>query len=134
MEINANKNFIADIKQIQLALELYFDGVGAGQYPAATATCDATTNAYGLEVLSANNYIPQIPRDPSSTTTCYKYAAPTGTRTTYHLGATIEDTANPALNGDKDCISSGTANCVTGVTSYTNGFDGAVAAVYDLIP
>ena len=30
---------IVDVKQIQLALELYFDGQGS-QYPAASATCD----------------------------------------------------------------------------------------------
>lgn len=127
---------ITDVKQIQLALELYFDGQGS-QYPLASGTCNAATNAYGLEVLSANGFIPQVPRDPlssSGTPICYSYAAPsTGSRTTYHLGATIEDSATTALNGDKDCTSSGTANCVTGITSYTNGFAGT-DPVYDVIP
>lgn len=126
---------ITDIKQLQLALELYFDGVGASNYPAASATCNATT-FYGLEALSSNGYIPQIPVDPlGGATPCYRYAAASsGTRSTYHLGTTLEDTANPALNGDKDCDSSDNIPvCVAGVT-YTNGFDGSAAAVYDVIP
>lgn len=126
---------ITDIKQIQLALELYFDA-NASQYPAASATCNAATNAYGLELLSTGGYIPQISRDPLSTTAapiCYFYATPTGTRTTYHLGATLEEATHPALNGDKDCTSSGTATCVSGVTAYTNGFAGT-DPVYDVIP
>ena len=124
---------IVDVKQIQLALELYFDGQGS-QYPAASATCDASTS-YGLEALTTAGYIPQVPRDPTASPNCYEYAAAsTGSRTTYHIGATIEDTSNPALSTDKDCRSDGTAPlCVTGLT-YTNGFDGTVAAVYDVMP
>lgn len=124
---------VVDIKQVQLALELYFDGQGS-QYPTASVTCDATT-AYGLEALVTGGYIPQVPRDPTASPNCYKYAAAsTGSRTTYHIGATLEDTSNPALSADKDCRSDGTAPlCVSGLT-YTNGFDGTVAALYDVIP
>lgn len=121
---------ITDVKQIQLALELYFDGTGANQYPVATtgATNCTATLAYGLQVLATSNYIPQIPRDPNMTgvDACYAYATPSsGTRTTYHLGSSLEDTAHPALSGDKDCSSSGTADCVSGITTaYTGGFAG----------
>lgn len=117
---------ITDIKQIQLALELYFDGQ-SNKYPQANTTCNATTNAYGLEALATNNYIPQVPRDPLSTSVCYKYATKTAegaSPITYHLGATLEDPANQALNGDKDLDSS---------ASYTNGFNGA-DPVYDVTP
>lgn len=108
---------IADIKQIQLALELYFDGAGSNQYPASSITCSGATN-YGLEVLVTNGYIPQIPHDPSSSTTCYKYASLTaGTRNTYHLGGALEDTGNQALTGDRD-FDSATPG------TYTNGFSG----------
>lgn len=117
---------ITDIKQIQLALELYYDGTGAGQYPAASGTCDATsesaTDVYGLAALSLANYIPQVPRDPTgpATTNCYKYAALTsGARTTYHLGATLSDTANNALTGDRDAA-------VT--AAWTNDFSGLSAS------
>ncbi len=126
---------VTDIKQIQLALELYFDGAGAGQYPLASATCDGTASQ-GLEVLATNNYIPQIPRDPSNSATCYAYAsgAVSGNRLTYHLGTTLEDSTNPALNGDKDCDSTDNAPVCTAGATFTNGFDGAVATTYDVTP
>lgn len=119
---------ITDIKQIQLALELYFDGQG-NKYPSAGNTCTTPPTAAagennGLQDLVIKGYIPQIPRDPLSSSTCYRYAAPTGTPTTYHLGATIEDTAYQALSGDKDFDSSAT---------YTNGFAGT-DPIYDVTP
>lgn len=125
---------ITDIKQIQLALELYFDGVGAGAYPPSTATCDAATNRRGLEVLATNNYIPSIPRDPGAGVVCYTYATPTAPATTYHLGGTLEDTANPALNSDKDCnsLANPPTSCPT-TEAYTNGFNGA-DPVFDVVP
>lgn len=132
---------ITDIKQLQVALEFYFDGVGAANYPPSTGSCTVTGPTYnGLEVLVANGYIPAIARDPQSgitdaTAICYSYATPQGaSQTTYHLAATLEDSGNSALNTDKDCVSSGAATCVSGVTTYDNGFDGTVAATYDVIP
>jgi prepilin-type N-terminal cleavage/methylation domain-containing protein len=119
---------ITDIKQIQLALELYFDGDGAGQYPLAearsTANCNPGTSELGLEVLTAGNYIPQVPVDPNlaNPNDCYAYASVTGTRTDYHLAATLEDSGHSALSGDKDCTSAA-AGC--GAAAYTAGFAGA---------
>ncbi|MDP3769823.1 MAG: type II secretion system protein [Candidatus Sungbacteria bacterium] len=99
---------IADIKQIQLALELFFDGAGLRNYPLGTvaATCTAASQ-HGLEALVTNNYIPQMPRDPQSTLPtngCYDYSASSAVtgRTSYHLGAVLEETTNGALTGDKD--------------------------------
>lgn len=124
---------LADIKQIQLALELYFDGQGS-KYPTATTgagTCDATASAYGLEVLATNGYIPQVPRDPLSSTSCYRYATGAAPALMYHLGASLEETTNPAKDGDKDCNSSIAAGtgCPNGPTyPLTNGFVGTDAA------
>ena len=117
---------ITDLKQIQLALELYFDGQ-SNQYPAASATCTGvpTTGAgenNGLQDLVIQGYIPQISRDPlsnSGTPICYKYAALTsGPRITYHLGALIEEATNAVLTGDKD-------QAVT--AGWTNDFNGTSA-------
>lgn len=136
---------ITDIKQIQLALELYLDGFGAGQYPtAAGGTCGNppvianATESEGLQALAIQGYIPQIPRDPSNIATCYEYASATNASmliTMYHLGATLEDSTNTALNGDKDCNSTGAASppCPSGF-AWTNGFDGTVATRYDVTP
>lgn len=130
---------VTDIKQLQLALELFFDAQG-NAYPASSSTCTGAPGTGdgengGLQALANKGYIPQVPRDPNSTTaapSCYKYATPSPI-TTYHLGGTLEDGNNPALRGDKDCTSSGSATCVSGITVYTNGFAGT-DPVYDVIP
>ncbi len=92
---------ISDLKEIQLALELYYD----------------SNNYYPIK-LSANNlvsngYISVIPTDPTSAgtcvagneTSCYYYSPlcttsnplnPSG----YHLGATLENNTNSALNSE----------------------------------
>lgn len=113
---------ISDIKQLQLALELHFDGAGAGNYPLANSTaCDGTpANVYGLDVLVSGGYIAAIPRDPNAPTAsaCYRYASivggPAGARTLYHLAAVLEDPANTALTSDRDCddaTGAGTPSC-----------------------
>ena len=126
---------ITDIKQIQLALELYFDSQGS-TYPPSGA-CDAT-HSFGLEVLATNNYIPQVSRDPSNTAKCYAYGAPTtAPRVTYHLGASLEEASNPALAGDKNqAATSGWLNDFNGAnvsgTPCIAGDPGLVC--YDIVP
>jgi len=122
---------VADLSQIRLALELYFDS--ARTYPSALA-----------DLVNAGA-IPQVPRDPLlGTGTCrpgYCYAAVAPT-VTYHLGAQLEDPNHPTLNVDKDCNSTGATDlCPTG--AITGGFlgkgtgtngDNPTTPVYDLIP
>lgn len=124
---------IADIKQLQLALELFYDAQTPPAYPTASGNCSAT-EARGLELLATGGYIPQIPRDPTGAagSNCYWYASNTGTVTTYHLGATLEQTTNPVLASDKDCTSSGTpSGCPA--AAYTSGFAGT-DPTYDAVP
>jgi len=103
---------LSDIKQLQLALELYFDGP-TNEYPPGSITCSLSVN-YGMEALVTGNYIPQVPKDPLSgntdaTAVCYTYASGVLTgataRTSYHITATLEDANNSSLNGDRDCDS-----------------------------
>ena len=111
---------IADAKQIQLALELYFDAF-SGQYPAAI---------YAGAL--APTYIPVVPLDPTGGTQQYAYFMCTG-GTAYHLGVGLEDQNNPALDGDRDAGCAGTtltgaadgggatqstAGCLTGAGRY----------------
>ena len=117
---------ITDVKQLQLALELQFDGLGVGNYPVGLAADAPCTNNSGLTALVTNAYIAVIPHDPSSSATCYQYAAPT-TATVYHLGATLEDLSNTAMNGDRDCNSDAAAT-VCSTATYVNGFKGLSAA------
>lgn len=132
---------ITDLKQIQLALELYFDAQSSA-YPPGSLTCDATT-AFGLQALTPT-YIPQVPRDPlgTATTNCYRYASGVisgGSPTTYHLAARLEDGTNPSFSGDKDCDSAaGTVVCATGANyaggATTDGTGDAANRYYDLAP
>lgn len=123
---------ITDVKQIQLALELYYDAQSPQQYPAASATCDATT-ARGLQVLSTGGYIPTVPRDPNASPNCYVYSSPAAPAAAYHLGISLEESTNSALQSDKDCNSNTAGNC--GFTAIAGtGFDGTPAALYDVVP
>ncbi len=121
---------ITDLKQIQLALELFFDAQTTPAYPIATVTCDAT-NTHGLQVL-APTYIPTVPRDPNGP--CYVYASIPAPITAYHLGATMEDLTNQALNSDRDCNSLLANNCTNPGAAYTQGFDGTPATLLDYTP
>ncbi len=129
---------IADIKQLQNALELYYDSQTTPEYPAATTVCD-DTHAFGLEILVTGSHIPSVPRDPSGVagSNCYLYTSNSASpRKAYHLGATLEDSANPVLNYDKDCDSTdNNPVCAIGTTFGPAGtpFDGT-DPIYDVVP
>lgn len=139
---------ITDVKQIQLALELYFDGTGANAYPPSNANACGAAELGGLQALTTPNvYIPQVPRDPLSngSNNCYAYAAPAAPATTYHLGATLEDITNNALTGDADLASAGWAGDFSGLDANGPGLEcdavapgtaqpGGTETCYDLRP
>jgi prepilin-type N-terminal cleavage/methylation domain-containing protein len=120
---------VADIKQLQLALELYYDANSA--YP-------ATIGFGASSPLVSNGYISVIPSDPSVTPACtdgtqagcYKYAAipVNGNCTSYHIGATLE-AANAALASAPHAAASGTV-CSGSATD----FDGTPAQMFDAKP
>jgi general secretion pathway protein G len=105
---------LSDVKQLQLALALYYDSNSSG-YPATLA---------GL----APTYIPVVPTDPVGAA-AYRYSAlGSGVScTAYHLGATMEETTNQALTGDVDAAA-GTA--CTGSAADFAGTD----PIYDVKP
>lgn len=116
---------ISDVKQLQLALELYFDAVG--NYATSTA-------------LLAPDYIATVPVPPSGANqSAYAYAAlgSGASCTSYHIGAVLEDTGHTALDGDID------ADAGTACTDSAADFDGdstdcagtaGTDACYDLKP
>lgn len=97
---------ISDIKQLQLALELYFDAQSSPTYPGTLANM-------------AGNQIPTIPKDPLSADYTYERCS----ATLYHLGAALEESTNPALNSDADSATgcTGTWQVDTAVCSGTEG-------------
>ncbi len=94
---------VADIKQIQLAEELYFDATRA--YSATLATLAPT-------------YIASVPADPLTAAYTYELCSPT---TLYHVGAALEESTNPALQSDLNAAP-------TGCTVFTTGVDTAVCS------
>ena len=115
---------ISDIKNLQLALELFFDG--SQGYPANTDGANAhlfpasaATNVTGK---LAPTYIPQIPANPTGSALGYVYKCTANSTTlvevttagntcgSFMLAASLERTDNIALNNDND-------NTITGGTS-----------------
>lgn len=110
---------VTDIKQTQLALELYFDSVG--EYP------DALTSL-------APTYIPVVPDDPltGAAPNDYMYIAlstasgstcASATCLYYHLGGNLEDSTTPGLNSDADRCPVTTTGCTTLTSTNINGED-----------
>lgn len=79
---------VVDIMQLRLALDMYYNG-NSGKYPMVLSDL-------------APMYIPTIPSDPLDrilSKTSYFY---TSDGSSYHLGASLEDSANLALKSDAD--------------------------------
>lgn len=76
---------VADIKQLQLALELSYDANGS--YPAALSTSTLVTPGY----------MAAVPQDPSGGNYTYEQLS---SGSSYVLMATLEDSSNQALNSD----------------------------------
>ena len=115
---------LADIKQIQTALDLYFDANNS-EYPSG--------GVYNVALASlVGNFIPVLPSDPLAGQ-FYKYCASSlGGATSYNLAATLEEDSNPAFGSDAD------ADVTTcGDTTPGDTFDGtndATNRVYDVKP
>ena len=101
---------ISDVRQIQLALQMFYDATGA--YPTAL-------NVAGF----IPTYLSVEPKDPDGTTS-YQYCVSAAKG--YHLGtkATGLEAANTALSSDADAAA---ADCASG------GFPGT-DPVYDVTP
>ncbi len=123
---------IADIKQIQLALELYYDAHSS--YP--------TTALYGTNLVS-EGFISTVPKDPSSGLGYAYEAIGTGTTcSSYHLGAKLETTGHTALSSDADYNAVASSQCTGGtwttnadITAVNGGFNGGSdGVIYDVKP
>lgn len=133
---------VADVRQLQLALELYYDA-NSSKYPTALSALAPT-------------YIAAVPNDPGSNL-AYAYvglqgsASAAATCGSYHLGTKIEDTTanSTLLANDIDATVGGTFGTgvadgpvCTGsawagnadIAAASSDFDGSAAAVYDVRP
>ncbi len=122
---------VADIKQIQLALELYYDA--NSNYP--------NTTQYGTSLIS-QGFISAVPKDPLSLLGYAYEAIGSGTTcSSYHLGAKLETVGHSALSADIDYASVLSTQCTDGtwttnadITASNGGFDGTAAQIYDVRP
>jgi|GEM_PF-690856 len=124
---------VADIKQIQLALEMYYEA--NGRYPT-----DIYADANSLKGSTGGASFSVVPTDPRSTAaepSFYKYAVNNATTpTAYHLGAELEQSAAQTILEDSDKDFDSTTVWV-GVTQVSPSrlFDGAdtgALPVYDV--
>jgi prepilin-type N-terminal cleavage/methylation domain-containing protein len=108
---------VADIKQLQLAEEMYFD---ANRKYSDTLAALAPT------------YIASVPNDPLTAAYTYEKC----TDTLYHVGAALEESTNPALQSDLNAAPtgcSGTWGVDTAVCSGTAGVNQG-SYCYDVSP
>jgi type II secretion system protein G len=150
---------LSDIKQIQLALELYFDQNNA--FPPAICNssasfCGVTCGSNCASYLTGPGYISVVPTDPSNNkdydyVAYYAVGGATNSCVSYHLGTSLESgSTHVALQNDRDLSTqSGSAGqsfgpC-TATYSAASDFNGADTgkcnnihdfgtACYDVIP
>ena len=118
---------VSDIKQLQLALEFYFDANRS--YP----------NALTVAGLVTPGYMAQIPTDPTSIAGNYRYAALNAGCTSYHLGAQLEDPTHVVLSSDIDAAAGTAGTGCLGPASGNSaadfsGADTASVGIYDVKP
>ncbi len=99
---------VADVKQIQVALELYYDANNT--YPAALTALQGSTSGASLAT---------IPADPSGGS--YSYVA-NDAKTAYHIGGNMEQAVGATTLDDADTDSK-TTGSPTGWPT-TGGIDG----------
>jgi len=120
---------LADLRQVQLALEIYFDRHGT--YPINRTNCGSPLINHKFCALVDGNILGNLPRDPFNVGRTFRYAhgpaSATTSATHYHLGATLEDAESAFFTFDQDCDSKDTGqNCPNGEI-MTDGFDGTDA-------
>ncbi len=105
---------VADIKQLQLALELYYD-VNGNTYPS------------DISFSLAPNFIPSIPSDPLGGSYAYHNCSPNS----YHLGASLENENSSAISKDKDIESMCLGDTINGLDSSKCSPQDAGSYCYD---
>lgn len=87
---------VSDMRQVALALEMYYDAHTDTGYPGSSGTNQWAAMETALE---GDGVIASVPTDPGTGT--YEYWVD-ATNQSYVLNATLEDTGNSALDDDLD--------------------------------
>ncbi len=107
---------LEDIKSIQVALELHYNGVGAEKYITQTTTTTGAAHATtALAALVTNGFIPLVPVDPRGGSAAYYYLS-NASGSTYCIAVEMEGSGTSngcvgSLNSAMDTVTgSSTAN------------------------
>ncbi len=101
---------VADIRQLQLALEGYYDDVRA--YPGGDAAATTCSGIAAELTALVPNYISALPLDPGGGSLAYAYdAAAVADGQDYVLRADLEDPAHSSLTGDVDGAAAANFGC-----------------------
>jgi len=110
---------ISDVKQVQLALELYFDS--CGQYPVEGASDAFPASAEATGCTGSNNwgtYMNPNPTNPSGSTPGYLYRSFGTGAVNYVLSATMEDDGHTIFGSDVDGTIDTTFDCTDANNRY----------------
>ena len=112
----------ADLNQVQLALEMYYDSNGS--YPAGNAACDWTQ----LTAAIVPTYMPALPLDPQNVSpSIYHYCVGNNR---YIVGALLENNNQSGpLGGDLDACTNLGATPPTGCTAASPSLAGCADPV-----
>ena len=115
-------NRVGDVRQVQLALEGYYDDNQA--YPGGDEATPGVTTCQDLSDISSDlvpDYIAALPVDPGANQDSYAYDAPdTADGQNYVLRADLEDTGHSALSADVDGVAADNYGC--DCEDATNGY------------
>ncbi len=107
---------VSDMRQVALALEMYYDDNTDTGYPGSSGSNQWTPcgGSNALENALETDYMASVPCDPGSN--IYEYWVATDNQS-YVLNATLEDSNNPALDDDVDgtplgCTCTGQEYCI----------------------
>ena len=93
---------VSDMRQVALALEMYYDDNTSTGYPGTAASNQWGSDTAGMtKALQDGGYMASVPTDPGSNTYEYWVAADFQS---YVLNATLEDGNNTALDDDVDGV------------------------------
>lgn len=132
---------VSDIKQLQLALELYYDACGS--YPVAAQFTDTSGTGCSDGGLVGNSYIAAVPNDPTSGLGyAYEAIGSGAICSSYHLGTKLETAGHTVLNSDADYDSVASSQCTGGdwagnadIAAASGGFNGSAdGLIYDVRP
>jgi len=119
---------LSDVKQIQLALELYYDQNNSFPASISTAASSCGTQSCAALNLTGPGYLSVVPTDPSnardySYTPYYASGGSTSLCISYHLGTSLETLNHSAFQNDKDQTAQSTV--CTAQYSPAADFDGS---------